>query len=89
MMVINATFPHQDHIIINNGAPGASFGIFSNGACLENVVPKSPDLVVLEHLPYLEAGEPEGAMLDLETLASCHYGQYVETMPISEHLIII
>ena len=77
MMVINATFPHQDHIIINDGVPASSFRSFSNGACLENVVPKSPDLVILEHLPYLEADVPEVAMLHLESLVSCYTIVYI------------
>ena len=81
MHVINTTFPHPDHILINNGVPGACFSTFAHGTCLESLLPKQPDLVIMEHLPYLEtvsiynlitpffgANSPEANVMQLEQL---------------------
>ena len=68
MHAVNTTFPHPDHILINNGIPGNNFGSFAHGTCLENLIPKQPDLVILEHIPYLEGNNPEAIIISLEQL---------------------
>ena len=60
--------PLADHILINNGIPGTPFGGFAHGTCVEHLLPKQPDLVILEHLPYLEGDNPEQNLLSLEQL---------------------
>jgi hypothetical protein len=54
MHTINATWPHTDHILINLGIPGHSWHAFAHSVCIEPFLPNHTDLVVLEHLPYLE-----------------------------------
>ena len=58
-----------DHVLINNGIPGAKFIDFARGICLEHLLPKQPDLVILEHLPYITGGDsPAKNQLALEQL---------------------
>ena len=45
---------------------GASFKVFGRGNCLEYSLPQHPDLILMEHLPYLE-GEGD-TDLNLEIL---------------------
>ena len=70
MHAVNSTFPHPDHILINNGVPASDFRNFAHGTCLENLIPKQPDLVILEHLPYLEGNNPDACLLALEQLVN-------------------
>ncbi|GAX79370.1 hypothetical protein CEUSTIGMA_g6812.t1 [Chlamydomonas eustigma] len=72
MRTINATWPHKDHVLINAGMPGQSFHGYSQGICLDPILPSKPDLIILEHIPYLEAGawgsiarEPCGKFLEV------------------------
>ena len=41
MNTINATFPHRDHVLINNGAPGTNLQFAATSSCLESRTPKS------------------------------------------------
>jgi hypothetical protein len=34
MHLVNATWPHQDHLLLNLGIPGTAFYGFSQGGCL-------------------------------------------------------
>ena len=70
MHAVNSTFPHPEHILINNGIPGHHFGNFAHGTCLESLIPKQPDLVIYEHLPYLEGHSPKASSLALEQLVN-------------------
>ncbi len=65
MQMINSTWPHPDHLLINNGVPGSSFRSFAQGSCLEPLLPASPDLLILEHLPYLEGDGSPGLHLEM------------------------
>jgi hypothetical protein len=64
MHMINATWPHPDHILINDGIPGHSLGNFADSTCIEPLLPANPDLIILEHLPYLE-GQQMSQTLEL------------------------
>ena len=68
MNILNASFPHRDHILINNGIPGSNFHFYSDGSCLENLLPNNPDLIIVEHLPYLD-GSYDDSLLHLERMA--------------------
>ena len=68
MNILNASYPHRDHILINNGIPGSNYQFYSDGACLENLLPTSPDLIIVEHLPYLDWSY-NGSLLHLERMA--------------------
>ena len=49
-------------LIHHQAKSGQSFGASAMASCLESTLPRSPDLVVLEHIPYLElldGGEPQ------------------------------
>ena len=51
--------------MINNAIPGASFHTFAHGNCLKHALPDRPDLLVLEHVSYIEAkGSLPGYTLD-------------------------
>ena len=54
MNTINATFPHRDHVLINNGAPGTNLQFAATSSCLESRTPKSvyimPYLLLAAHL---------------------------------------
>ena len=52
------TFPHPDHVVVNNAIPGASFHTFAHGNCLQHTLPYRPDLIVFEHVSYLEPHAP-------------------------------
>ena len=57
------------YIICCNSVPAASLIAFGEGICLEDTVPRQPDLVILEHLPYLEgAGTIQRASLNIDVL---------------------
>lgn len=56
--IINATFPHKDHVFANKGIGGTSSGIFT--ACAEQMVPPEADLVVVE----FTYNEPEDEPFD-------------------------
>lgn len=44
--LLNTSFPHQDHVFANKGIGAAGSGIFA--ACLERMLPRDADLVVVE-----------------------------------------
>ena len=93
MHTVNSTFPHPEHILINNGVPGNHFGSFAKGACLENLIPKQPDLVIFEHLPYLEGNSPKASLIALEQLVNrLQYNFNLSSFPamifINMHLIM-
>lgn len=50
MTVINSTFPHPDHLLVNNAVPGYTPGSYANGFCWEFYIPRRPDLMILEQL---------------------------------------
>ncbi|GAX85957.1 hypothetical protein CEUSTIGMA_g13373.t1 [Chlamydomonas eustigma] len=54
MYMINHTWPHGDHLLINHGISAMSFHAFAHGSCLERYIPPKTDLLILEHLPYLD-----------------------------------
>ena len=57
---------HLYAIIFSCSNPGYSFQSFANGQCLEDITPKRPDLMILQHLPYLEPWEPyPGSNIDI------------------------
>ncbi|GAX84039.1 hypothetical protein CEUSTIGMA_g11463.t1 [Chlamydomonas eustigma] len=65
MHMINTTWPHPDHILINDGIPGHSLGNFAESTCIEPMLPSNPDLIILEHLPYLEEASRMSQTLEL------------------------
>lgn len=69
MHTLNETWPHPDHMLFNLGIPGHSYHNFAHDACIEPYLPDSVDLLILEHLPYLEpASSPGGTMASAEVL---------------------
>ena len=46
---IKVTWPHADHMLINNGLPGASGRTYGMGTCLELNLHAQADLVIMEH----------------------------------------
>eukprot|EP00798_Chlamydomonas_sp_ICE-L_P025071 gene25071-10723_t len=54
MQIINATWPHEDHVVINNGLPGASGKTYASGTCMELNLPDQADLIIMEHHHGLE-----------------------------------
>eukprot|EP00798_Chlamydomonas_sp_ICE-L_P022329 gene22329-29405_t len=63
MNVLNKTFPHPDHLLVNIGVPAASLHGFAHMPCLEHMLPKSIDLVIFEHLPFIETHGNESRSL--------------------------
>lgn len=58
-----------EYTICCNRLPAASLIAFGEGICLEDTVPRRPDLVILEHLPYLEgAGTIQRASYNVDVL---------------------
>eukprot|EP00798_Chlamydomonas_sp_ICE-L_P017897 gene17897-24289_t len=49
MHIINATWPHEDHVLINNGLPGATGKTYGSGTCMELNLPDQADLIIMEH----------------------------------------
>jgi hypothetical protein len=49
MHAINVTWPHADHVLINNGLPGATAQTYGGGICLELNLPAQADLIIMEH----------------------------------------
>ena len=75
MTSINATHPHPDHVLVNAGCSAHTFHHYALGACLEDLLPRRPDLLILEHLPHLEdqkleskADKEHAALVSLEIL---------------------
>ena len=50
MRVLNDTFPHPDHLLVNNAMPGSTPAHYLNWFCLEFYVPRRPDLVIIEQV---------------------------------------
>ena len=44
---------------------GSSFKVFGRGNCLEYSLPQRPDLIIMEHLPYLEGEEDTDLNLEI------------------------
>ena len=59
---------HPDHILINNGISATNFEGHVHNNCLERKLPQRPDLVILEHLPYMGTASPQRQLLFLEQL---------------------
>ena len=54
--------------------PGSSFKTYGEGTCLEDLLPKRPDLLILEHLPYMES-EEISPVVDAQSLLNRMKGQ--------------
>ncbi|GAX77114.1 hypothetical protein CEUSTIGMA_g4560.t1 [Chlamydomonas eustigma] len=54
MRTLNASWPHKDHVLYNLGVPGTSFYHLAHSVCLEQMLPSHVDLLLMEHLTYLE-----------------------------------
>ena len=48
MEAINATWPHPEHILINQGWPGATLKVFTESDCVNHHTPASVDLLLME-----------------------------------------
>jgi hypothetical protein len=49
MFFINATWPHPDHVLVNVGQPAMDAFQFASGICIEEMMPPTADLVIVEN----------------------------------------
>mmetsp|Transcript_29685 Transcript_29685/g.65694 ORF Transcript_29685/g.65694 Transcript_29685/m.65694 type:complete len:622 (+) Transcript_29685:62-1927(+) len=57
MEVINTTWPHPDHVLVNLGVPGTSFSVYALHSCLEAKLPHQVDLILIQqHEPVMKEG---------------------------------
>ncbi len=95
MQTINASYPHRDHILVNLGIPSHSFLMFAHHVCIEPSLPDSADLLILEHLPYLEPLSPgesaksaEVLMHRLQVKFKLPSGSFIPTIILNMHRLI-
>ncbi len=50
MQVINSSYPHPNHTLINAGRAAASLAVFNTLGCLEQHLPDTLDLLILENV---------------------------------------
>eukprot|EP00798_Chlamydomonas_sp_ICE-L_P027973 gene27973-8855_t len=80
MNILNQTFPHPDHLLVNVGDPATSLHDWAHKSCLEHLMPKSIDLVIFQHLPFIEKhGNVGGSLSTLSSRISSWIGS--EVMP--------
>jgi hypothetical protein len=73
MLLINQSWPNTDHRLFNSGSSGLSLsGHVGEASCMHHLLPKRIDLIVLQHLPFLEPSD--------ETLAVDAYDQLMHVM---------
>ncbi len=89
MRTINASFPHPDHILVNLGISGHSINSFAHHVCFEPTLPDKGDLLILEHLPYLEPGKTaesaEVLMRRLQVKFKLPSGVFIPTIILNMH----
>ncbi|GAX75874.1 hypothetical protein CEUSTIGMA_g3317.t1 [Chlamydomonas eustigma] len=54
MHLINTTWPHPEHLLVNNGLAGTPINGHSEASCVEFTLPTVVDLIILEQLLFTE-----------------------------------
>ncbi len=65
---INATWPHPDHLLVNLAVPGAPLHRIAQEECFDAMLSSTVDLVIMEHLPYLEPQKPGDMTTSIELI---------------------
>jgi hypothetical protein len=58
MTLINSTWPHPDHLVVNMGLSGHRASTFANMMCLEHHIPAHADLAIIEQVGHVQRPVP-------------------------------
>eukprot|EP00197_Chlamydomonas_leiostraca_P000253 CAMPEP_0202886252 /NCGR_PEP_ID=MMETSP1391-20130828/42080_1 /ASSEMBLY_ACC=CAM_ASM_000867 /TAXON_ID=1034604 /ORGANISM="Chlamydomonas leiostraca, Strain SAG 11-49" /LENGTH=649 /DNA_ID=CAMNT_0049569521 /DNA_START=113 /DNA_END=2062 /DNA_ORIENTATION=- len=82
MQMVNATFPHPGHTVLNYGRSAYNLANFAHGACLSAHLPETLDLVVLESFEFIPGAELEALVWRLIR----HYTSHGKQAPAFIHI---
>lgn len=54
MRAVNATWPHPGHLLVNAGRGGATPAAIANGMCVEQSLPETADLIIIENMAIVD-----------------------------------